>query len=105
MLQSVKVAAVVALAVGFGSVSASAQEASANSPAAAKTDPAKPEGDATMNTMVPFGVNPPVPNTSTPEATDSVRPPTTGERLPVPQGSFTAESPNPATPAATEPAK
>jgi len=97
MQGSVKVATLAALVVGFGNLPAWAQQGSANNPAQAQTDPVgKPAGDTTTNSLVPFGVNPPVPDASTPIATDSVRPPTTAERVPVPQGNFGSESPNPA---------
>ena len=110
MQRSFKVATLVALAMGAGILSAPAQQGSVSSPGQAQTDPVgKPAGDTTTNTLVPFGVNPPVPDTSTPQATDSVRPPTTTEKIPVPQGNFASESGNPTsggspqgTPAVTE---
>ena len=64
---------------------------------AARTDPmAKPAGEATTNSLVPFGVNPPIPDGSTPKIADSVTPPTTSERIVVPQGNFTSQNANPA---------
>jgi hypothetical protein len=94
---SVKLATLVALLVSFGNSLAWAQQGSTNNPGQAQTDPiGKPAGDPTTNSLVPFGVNPPVPDASTPIATDSVRPPTTPEKVPVPQGNFASESANPA---------
>ena len=59
----------------------------------AQTDPTgKPAGDATTNTMVPYGVNPPIPDSTTSNPTDSVRPATRAEPIPVPQGNFTSDS-------------
>lgn len=100
MLQSIK--AITLLALLGGAVPTWAQDVSPNSPTQAQTDPiSKPVGDATTNTLVPYGVNPPVPDTSTPLPTDTKRPETTGEKVSVPQGNFTSESPNPAGPTET----
>ena len=97
MQRSVKVATLVALAMAIGILSARAQQGSENNPGQAQTDPTgKPAGDMTTNTLVPFGVNPPIPDSSTPTATDSLRPLTTTEKIPVPQGNFTSGSGNPA---------
>ena len=97
MKRSVRVATLAALAVGIGNSSAWAQQdSSPTNPVQAQTDPTRrPAGDTITNTLVPFGVNPPVPDSATPKATDSVRPPTSTEKIPVPQGNFTSESPNP----------
>jgi hypothetical protein len=92
---------IVVLAMGVGDFAAWAQ-GSANNPGQAQTDPmGKPAGDPTTNTLVPFGVNPPVPDSSTPQAADSARPPTTTEKIPVPQGNFTSGSASPAVSAPT----
>ena len=100
MLQSIKVITLMAL-MG-GAIPTWAQQVSPNSPAQAQTDPiSKPAGDATTNTLVPYGVNPPVPDSSTPQPMDTKRPETTSQQVPVPQGNFTAESPNPASPIET----
>ena len=102
MLQSIKLATLAALTLGVGNFSW-AQDGSSTGPAQTQTDPAaKPAGDPVTNTMVPYGVNPPVPDTSTPHATDTARPATTGEKVSVPQGNFTSESPNPAVPPSAE---
>ena len=96
-MPNTKLATLVALAIGAGILPAPAQQGPASNPGQAQTDPTgKPAGDTTTNTLVPFGVNPPVPDTSTPKPTDSVRPPTTAEKIPVPQGNFASESGNPA---------
>ena len=97
MNTSAKVVIIMALAMGIGDVAAWAQQGSANNPGQAQTDPMRnPAGDPTTNTLVPFGVNPPVPDTSTPQAADRARPPTTTEKIPVPQGNFTSGSASPA---------
>ena len=94
---------VAALAFVVSVVPAAAQESTPSNPAQTQTDPAnKPAGDATTNSMVPYGVNPPVPNTATPLPTDTVRPETTGEKVPVPQGNFMSDKPNPTVNETTE---
>ena len=92
MLQSIKVA-VALLTLIAGSIPTWAQEVAPNSPAQEQTEPvSQPAGNATTNTLVPYGVNPPVPDTSTSQPTDTKRPETTSASVPVPQGNFTGES-------------
>ena len=97
MRRPVTAAVLIAFAFGLGNWPAWAQQD--NTPPQAQTDPEeKPAGDSATNTLVPYGVNPPVPDAATPQPTDSVRPETTGQSIPVPQGNFTSGKSDPAAP-------